>query len=59
MFRLTESSSDQLLNHVQGTSSESAHLWDPKMFASVRERGYKRGWGFYSAIYIKTYPRVP
>jgi len=34
MFQL-ESSSGQLLNHVWGTSSESAHFWDPKMFTKV------------------------
>jgi hypothetical protein len=44
MFRLLESSSGQLLNHVEGTSSGSAHFWDPKMLTAVRERGYKRGW---------------
>ena len=44
MFRLIKSSSCQLLNRVQGTSSESAHFWDPKMFTAVSERGYKRGW---------------
>jgi hypothetical protein len=44
MFRLKESSSDQLLNHVLGTSSESAHFWDPKIFTTLRQRGYKLGW---------------
>jgi hypothetical protein len=37
MFRLKESLSGQLLNHVWGTLSESAYLWDPKMFTTVRE----------------------
>jgi len=42
MFRLNESSSGQLLNHVCGTSRDGcAHFWDPKMFTTVRERGYK------------------
>ena len=41
MFRLIGSSSDQLLNHVYGTSSESAHFWDAKMFTAVREHGYR------------------
>ena len=44
----------------EGTSSESAHFWDPKMVTAVRECGYKRGW--YSIIlYTLTfvYPRVP
>jgi hypothetical protein len=41
MFRLIESPSRQLLNNVEGTSSKSAHFWDPKMFTTVRERGYK------------------
>jgi len=41
MFRLMESSSGQLLNHVRGTTSENAYFWDPKMFTTVRERGYK------------------
>jgi len=50
MFRLKESSSGQLLNHVWGTSSESAHFWDPKMFTTVRERGYK--WGWYLQYYM-------
>jgi len=44
MFRLKESSSGQLLNHVCGTSSESAHFWDPRMFKTVRERGYSSGY---------------
>jgi len=43
MFRLIESSSGQSLKHVSGTSSKSAHFWDPKMFTAVRERGYKSG----------------
>jgi len=34
------------------------YIWDPKMFTTVRERGWKWGW-FYSNNYIKTYPCVP
>jgi hypothetical protein len=41
MFRLKESSSGQFVNHIKDTSSKSAHLWDPKMFTNVRERGFK------------------
>jgi len=40
MFRLKESASGQLLNHVSGTSIEWAHFWDPKMFTTVRKHGY-------------------
>jgi hypothetical protein len=56
MFRLKESSSDQLLNHVWSTSSESVHFWDPKMFITVGECGYKWGWYLQYYIYIKIYP---
>jgi hypothetical protein len=31
------------LNNVLGTSSKSAHFWDPKMFTTVREGRYKLG----------------
>jgi hypothetical protein len=48
MFRLIASSLGQLLNHVLGTSSKSAHFWDPKMVTTVRERGYKWGWYYYN-----------
>ena len=34
-----ESSPGQLLNHVCGTPSESAHFWDPRIFTTVRESG--------------------
>ena len=34
----TQLSSGQSLNHVYGTSSKSAHLWDPKKFTKVTER---------------------
>jgi len=55
MFRLKESSSGQLLNRVWGTSSESAHFWDPKIFTTVRERGYKWGWYYYNNNYISVH----
>ena len=42
MFRLIQSSSGQFLFHILGTSSKSAHFfWDPKLFTTVREGGYK------------------
>jgi len=59
MFRLKESSSGKLSNHVWGTSSESTHFWDPKMFTEVREHGYKWSWYLQYCIYIKIYPCVP
>jgi hypothetical protein len=31
-----------ILNHISiGTLSSSAHFWDPKMFAIIRDCGYK------------------
>jgi hypothetical protein len=41
MFRLTESSSGQFVNHIHGTSSKSSHFWDPKKFTKVGERKYR------------------
>jgi len=43
------------MNHVWGTSSESAHFWDHKTITTVRERGYKWGWYLQYYIYIKMY----
>jgi len=31
---------------------KSAHFWDPKMFTTVSERGYKLGWYYYNNNYI-------
>ena len=57
MFRLIESSSGELLNHDLGTSSESAHFLDLKLFTTVRERGYKWRWYYcYNNDYINPYP---
>ena len=42
-FRLIQSSAGQFLKHILGTSSESAHFWDPKMFS-----GYKWSWYYYN-----------
>ena len=48
MFRLVESSTGQFVNHIKGTSTKSAHLWDRKMFTAVREDGYKQSWYYYN-----------
>jgi hypothetical protein len=54
MFRLKKSTSGQLLNHVWYTSSESAYFWNPKMFTTVRERGYNWGWYLQYYLYFNT-----
>ena len=58
MFRLIESSSGWFVNHIWGAMSKSAHFWDPKMFTSVGECGYKWCWYCHNNIYIKNHPCV-
>jgi len=55
IFRLTESPSGQSLSHIYGTSSESAHFWDPKKFTKVTERSYRWGWYYYNNSYLRMY----
>jgi len=50
MFRLIEYSSGQFVKHIKGTSSKSAHLWDRKIFTTVRVSGYKWSWYYYNNI---------
>jgi len=51
MFRLIESSSGKLLKHVLGTSSKSAHFWDPKKFIWRNIRGEGDVWDLYVTIF--------
>jgi hypothetical protein len=44
MFRLIQSSSGLLRNHITGISSKSAHLWDHKIFTTVKANRYKYSW---------------
>jgi hypothetical protein len=54
MFWLKESSSGQLLKHVWGTSSESAHFWDPKMFIKTPVECTQLHFNHLNKMFIKT-----